>query len=174
MGMRRLGSAVIAAVASWCAAVIVFVPMADAAPAATPHLDAVQAALKAKAPGFAGVLWNRTATNSVAGDLGSGAWVLQTPDCWGQVACATPAGIERFLHALHDDLSAAEHIVDITTLDPMPSGTFLDTIISGLHDGYLAGRRPLVRVLDGKPPFISLFYPNAWRTRDSLTAGIGP
>jgi len=167
--LGALATACVIALSALCAS-----QPASASDAPTPHLDGVEATLRRHSPNFEGKVWNRTAGNALDGNVDAGDWILQTPDCWGQSGCEHPTGQARWLDALRHDLARAEHVVDITTLEPFADGEFASTVIAGLRDGYDAGRRPLIRFLGGMGPVIRILYPTAARYRDQIASAVGP
>ena len=85
--------------------------------ASTPYIDVVESALRSLAPGSEGLVWERTTNNSIAGyGPYESQWLLQTPNCWGDAACANAPGLQTLADAIYRDISAAEKWVDITTL----------------------------------------------------------
>ncbi|GAB1640745.1 hypothetical protein KRMM14A1259_11680 [Krasilnikovia sp. MM14-A1259] len=137
-------------------------PVSDA----TPHLDAVEQALTRTAPALAGPVWQRTAGNQLVdpgtGTAGDG-WVLQTPGCWGDAACADRAGSRRLLAGMTATIARATRTVDISSLAPLPNGAFQDAIVAGLKSA--AARHKLtVRILVGAVPGYSLnVVPSTYR-----------
>lgn len=125
---------------------------AGPASAATPYTDKVLAAMQAVAPGLEGKAYELTQGNSLVGADGSAdGWLLQTPDCWGQAACAQAPGQQRLVSSIESAVAQAETTVDITGMLPFNDGAFLDAIAGGLRTAYGAGRTPLVRVVYGWP-----------------------
>jgi phosphatidylserine/phosphatidylglycerophosphate/cardiolipin synthase-like enzyme len=155
---------------------IVVVVGAARAGAATPHMDRVEAAMRKVAPNLEGIAYQRTRHNKLVGYNGrADAWLLQTPECWGQRACGNPRGIRRFLRTLEADLAKARRLVDLTVLMPFPFGRFHDAIVRGLRRAHAAGNRPTIRVLGGcAPPCEVASGPSpAQAYADKLSAGIG-
>lgn len=99
------------------------------------HLDAVERVLREVSPGLEGTVWQRTGGNSLPG-AGNAAdpadWLLQTPGCWGDPACADRPGTRALLARTTADIAAATRTVDISTLAPFPEGGFEDAIVAGL------------------------------------------
>ncbi|MER7759773.1 phospholipase [Streptomyces sp. NPDC097619] len=139
----------------------------------TPHLDAVERALREVSPGLEGRVWERTSGNRLAGTAAEpSGWLLQTPGCWGDPACADRPGTRRLLTKMTEDIARAEHTVDISTLAPFPDGAFQDAIVAGLKASVAAGHRPKVRVLAGAAPVYHLnVVPAKWR--DEVVAKLG-
>lgn len=123
-------------------------PDTDPVPVDFRPIDVVERRLRQVVPDHEGDLWSITEGNSLDGD-----WLLQTPDCWGQSTCGSPQGFERFLRTIEDDISGAETVVDIVTLNPFPSGEFRAAVVEGLRRGWDAGNRPTVRIYAGFYPF---------------------
>ena len=146
------------------------------APAATQHMDRVEAAMRKIAPNLEGIAYQRTHDNRFVGYNGRpDSWLLQTPDCWGQPACRNPIGIRRFLRTLQADLARARRQVDITGMIPFPFGKMRQAIVRGLRLGYRAGNRPTVRVLGGCDPPCAMApgSPSVQHYADQLSADIG-
>ncbi|SNS50886.1 phospholipase D-like domain-containing protein [Actinoplanes regularis] len=151
---------------------------ADSQPAGTvaetPHLDAVEQALRQVAPGLDGSVWQRTDGNQLV-DPGTGAagdgWVLQTPGCWGDPACTDRAGTRRLLAGITATIAKATRTVDISSLAPLPNGAFQDAIVAGLKAA--ATRHQLrVRILVGAVPGVNLnVVPSTYR--NELAARLG-
>jgi phosphatidylserine/phosphatidylglycerophosphate/cardiolipin synthase-like enzyme len=136
---------VVAAVVLWAA------PAALAAP--TPYLDAVAAQLRARAPGTENRIWWISQGNT----LPQG-WLLQTPDCWGNVTCGQPPpGGQRFLNATTGMIANAKRSVDIADLYPPPGGQFQTAIVNGLVQALKKGSNLQVRVLIGTYPSSFIF-----------------
>jgi phosphatidylserine/phosphatidylglycerophosphate/cardiolipin synthase-like enzyme len=146
--------------------VVVLVPTAASA-ASTPYLNRVAATLRQRSPGTEGKLWWISRGNT----LPTG-WLLQTPDCWGQLACLEPPpGGEVFLSRITDVVSRARVSVDFAGLFPPPMGLFREAIVEGLKQAKARGFRPLVRVLLGTPPGNAHQSPR--RYVSELSAAIG-
>jgi phosphatidylserine/phosphatidylglycerophosphate/cardiolipin synthase-like enzyme len=139
-------------------AVFAALPAAPAhAASTTRHLDAVERTLREVSPGLEGQVWQRTSGNSLdtpAGDPGG--WLLQTPGCWGDSACADRVGTRRLLAKMTENIARAQHTVDISSLAPLPNGAFQDAIVSGLRASVAAGHKLRVRVLVGVAPVYHL------------------
>jgi phosphatidylserine/phosphatidylglycerophosphate/cardiolipin synthase-like enzyme len=120
-----------------------------AAYAATPHIDAVAHELNHRSPGTEGKVWWISHGNSLPGD-----WLLQTPNCWGQLQCGTdlPPGAGPILSRITQMVAGAQRSVDFAGLWPPPDGRFRDAIVAGLRQALQAGHRPTVRILLGTPP----------------------
>ncbi|WP_234370931.1 phospholipase D-like domain-containing protein [Streptomyces sp. XY431] len=177
---RALRTALAAAAATTLLAVVPTAPAhaASGAPAASEatHLDAVERVLREVSPGLEGTVWQRTEGNSLPG-AGNAAdpadWLLQTPGCWGDPACADRPGTRALLARMTADVAAATRTVDISTLAPFPDGGFEDAIVAGLKAAVAAGHRPVVRILVGAAP---VYHANVLpsRYRDELVAKLGP
>lgn len=111
-------------------------------------IDAVVARLRVVAPAEEGRSWNLTTGNRLAPD-----WVLQTPDCWGSVDCAQATGIARMVDTIEHDVASATDLVDILTLNPLPTGAFRAALVRGLQRSIAGGSRPRLRLLAGLYPF---------------------
>ncbi|MBV6697687.1 phospholipase [Kitasatospora aureofaciens] len=140
---------------------------------ATPYLDAVEATLRQVSPGLEGSVWQRTAGNRLDAPAGDpGGWLLQTPGCWGDPACADRPGTRRLLDAMRENIARATRTVDISTLAPFPDGEFQDSIAAGLKASVAAGHQPHVRVLAGAAPLLNISaLPSKYR--DDLVARLG-
>ncbi|MFD8086460.1 phospholipase [Kitasatospora sp. NPDC059722] len=146
---------------------------APAQPGATPYLDAVEATLRQVSPGLDGSVWQRTAGNRLDAPADDpGAWLLQTPGCWGDPSCTDRPGTRRLLDKMRENISRATRTVDISTLAPFPDGAFQDAIAAGLKASVAAGNRPHVRVLAGAAPLLNIgALPSKYR--DDLVARLG-
>ncbi|MCX5206239.1 phospholipase D-like domain-containing protein [Streptomyces sp. NBC_00237] len=149
---------------------------ASAAPAgasATPHLDAVEQALREVSPGLEGGVWERTSGNRLdSSALDASDWLLQTPGCWGDDKCTDRPGTERLLAKVTENIARATGTVDISTLAPFPNGAFQDAIADGLKASVASGNKLKVRVLVGAAPIYHLnVVPSKFR--DELTAKLG-
>jgi phosphatidylserine/phosphatidylglycerophosphate/cardiolipin synthase-like enzyme len=144
----------------------------QADPGATPHLDAVEAALQIDNPTSEGIAWSRSTGNALgAPGQAPDAWLLQTPQCWGLTTCTTDS-FTRFTTALREVTAGATTVVDVTTLYPYPDGDFRQAIVDGLGATFAAGNRPLIRVTAGVPPSYSIGGTSAAAWRDALAADI--
>ncbi|MFG2296153.1 phospholipase [Streptomyces sp. NPDC048603] len=141
---------------------------------ATPYLDAVEQTLRQVSPGLEGSVWERTAGNRLDASTPGGAdWLLQTPGCWGDPACADRPGTRRLLEKTTENISRARRSVDISTLAPFPDGAFQDAIVAGLKRSAESGNRLEVRILVGAAPlYHSTVIPS--RYRDELVDRLGP
>ncbi|MFE2727593.1 phospholipase [Kitasatospora sp. NPDC059327] len=156
-------------------------PSAHAAPAegagadgGTAHLDAVERALREVSPGLEGSVWERTEGNALTSATDDPAgWLLQTPGCWGDAACADRRGTRALLARMKADVAAATRTVDVSTLAPFPNGGFQDALVEGLKASAAAGHRLQVRILVGAAPLYNAnILPS--RYRDELLAKLGP
>ncbi|WP_424216642.1 phospholipase (plasmid) [Streptomyces sp. BI20] len=149
-------------------------PTAPGTAPATPHLDAVENTLREVSPGLRGTVWERTAGNRLdASAPGAADWLLQTPGCWGDTTCADRPGTRRLLAKTTENIAAARHSVDISTLAPFPDGAFRDALVAGLRASVRAGNTPQVRILVGAAPvYHSTVIPSKYR--DELLASLGP
>ncbi|MFD9796541.1 phospholipase D-like domain-containing protein [Streptomyces sp. NPDC059070] len=140
---------------------------------ATDHLDAVEQALRQVSPGLEGSVWERTAGNRLdASGADPSDWLLQTPGCWGDDKCAERPGTKRLLAKMTENISKAEHTVDISTLAPFPNGAFEDAVVDGLKASAAAGHQLKVRVLVGAAPIYHLnVVPSKYR--DELVGRLG-
>ncbi|MGA5821998.1 phospholipase [Kitasatospora sp. NPDC094028] len=180
-GRRLAGSALALAATAVCAlpAAPAFadpapVPAPVAAPAGTtPHLDAVEQALRQVSPGLEGTVWQRTAGNRLDAPADDpGGWLLQTPGCWGDPSCTERTGTRRLLDKMRDTIAHATRTVDISTLAPFPDGAFQDAVVDGLKASVAAGNRPHVRILAGAAPLLNITaLPSKYR--DELVAELG-
>ncbi|MFF2044169.1 phospholipase D-like domain-containing protein [Kitasatospora sp. NPDC058170] len=181
---RLLRSALATAAASALLAVVPALPaQADPSPAAgaggastdgTPHLDAIESVLRQVSPGLEGAVWQRTEGNSLDTPAGDRAgWLLQTPGCWGDAACADRPGTRALLDRMTADIAGATRTVDVSTLAPFPNGGFEDALVAGLKASAAAGHRLQVRILVGAAPIYNAnVLPS--RYRDELLAKLGP
>ncbi|MFF7725106.1 phospholipase D-like domain-containing protein [Streptomyces sp. NPDC008001] len=147
---------------------------ADAAgSSATPHLDAVEQALRQVSPGLEGHVWERTAGNALDAPPGDPAgWLLQTPACWGDPGCTDRPGTRRLLARMTENIAKATRTVDISTLAPFPDGAFQDAIVAGLKQSVEKGNKPKVRVLVGAAPVYHMtVLPSKYR--DDLRGKLG-
>ncbi|MEU8926279.1 phospholipase [Kitasatospora sp. NPDC048545] len=153
------------------------VPAPAPAPAAqtgaTPHLDAVEQALRQVSPGLEGAVWQRTAGNRLDAPADDpGGWLLQTPGCWGDPSCTERTGTRQLLDKMRENIARATRTVDISTLAPFPDGAFQDAIAAGLKASVAAGNTPHVRVLAGAAPLYNITaLPSKYR--DDLVARLG-
>ncbi|GHF30631.1 hypothetical protein GCM10010218_09910 [Streptomyces mashuensis] len=164
------------------ASAVALVALLPAAPAhaaappapATPHLDAVEQALREVSPGLEGEVWERTAGNKLDGTTADpSGWLLQTPGCWGDATCADRPGTRRLLAKTTENIARARHTVDISTLAPFPDGAFQDAVAEGLKAAVASGNTLRVRVLAGAAPVYHLnVLPSKYR--DDLKARLGP
>ncbi|MBW5484868.1 phospholipase D-like domain-containing protein [Streptomyces bambusae] len=140
----------------------------------TPHLDSVEQTLRQVSPGLEGSVWERSAGNRLDASTPGGAdWLLQTPGCWGDPACADRPGARRLLEKVKENISQARRSVDISTLAPFPEGGFQDAIVEGLKASAQSGNKLQVRVLVGAAPvYHSTVFPSKYR--DELMARLGP
>lgn len=126
--------------------------------AATPHLDAVEAALRQLAPGSEGTVWHRTQGNSIAEQSAAGdAWLLQTPHCWGDGNCQSGTGTEILAKRIYSDIANADQWIDITTLATYPDGVFQQAIVDGIKVAVARNPDLTVRILGGTPPGMGNF-----------------
>ncbi|MFG3280523.1 phospholipase D-like domain-containing protein [Streptomyces sp. NPDC048111] len=148
--------------------------LADAGPApATPHLDAVEGALRQVSPGLEGRVWERTRGNTLDASVpGGDDWLLQTPGCWSDDTCADRPGTRRLLARMTDNIAKATGSVDISTLAPFPNGAFQDAVVSGLKASVASGHHLTVRILVGAAPLYHLnVVPSKYR--DELVSRLG-
>ncbi|MBV9944576.1 MAG: hypothetical protein JO262_20800 [Solirubrobacterales bacterium] len=149
-------------------------PSLMSATAATPYLDFVAGNLRASSPGTEGkIWWVSNDSNLPAG------WLLQTPNCWGQLQCAQPPpGGAAILQRMTNLVASARESVDFSELyqlsltDGGPEGYFLGAIIRGLREGHQShpNQVPVVRVLIGKFP-AGLYSANAFARALEQSAG---
>ncbi|WP_260867638.1 phospholipase D-like domain-containing protein [Streptomyces sp. SAJ15] len=167
---RLLGTAAVSALA---VALLPATPATADSPT-TPHLDAVERVLREVSPGLEGQVWERTGGNTLDATADDPAdWLLQTPGCWGDPRCAERPGAERLLTKMTENIAAATHTVDISTLAPFPNGEFQDAIVAGLKKATASGNKLTVRVLVGAAPvYHSTVFPSKYR--DELLAKLGP
>ncbi|AUG75440.1 phospholipase [Kitasatospora sp. MMS16-BH015] len=164
----RLRRALRATLAAAAVSALLSTPAQADTGAATAHLDAVERVLREVSPGLEGTAWERTEGNA----LGDG-WLLQTPGCWGDAACADRPGTRELLARMTADVAAATRTVDVSTLAPFPNGGFEDALVEGLKAAVAAGHRPVVRILVGAAPVYNAnVLPS--RYRDELVAELGP
>ncbi|MFF4222573.1 phospholipase D-like domain-containing protein [Streptomyces sp. L500] len=168
--LHRLASC--AAVSAVALAALPAAP-AFAASSATPHLDAVEKALREVSPGLEGDVWERTEGNRLDASADDPAgWLLQTPGCWGDDKCADRPGTKRLLAKITENISQAKRTVDISTLAPFPDGAFQDAIAAGLKAAVASGNKLKVRVLVGAAPVYHInVLPSKYR--DDLKARLG-
>ncbi|GAA2143248.1 hypothetical protein GCM10009760_29350 [Kitasatospora kazusensis] len=140
---------------------------------ATPHLDAIEQTLRQVSPGLEGSVWQRTDGNSLDAAAGDpAAWLLQTPGCWGDPACADRAGTRQLLARITGNIAKATRTVDISSLAPFPNGGFEDAIVAGLKAATAAGNKLQVRVLVGAAPLYNInVLPSSYR--DDLVRKLG-
>lgn len=119
-------------------------------------------------------MWERTAGNRLGSSVPGGAdWLLQTPGCWGDAACADRPGTRRLLDKMRQDIAGARETVDISTLAPFPDGGYQDAIVAGLKEAAGRGGRLRVRILVGAAPiYHATVIPSSYR--DELLARLGP
>lgn len=123
----------------------------------TPFFEAIVDSLHMPAGGVAGILVP-TSLDSLE--------LLQTPDLWGHdpadnsywlgadnATAPFPAASRRLLAAIEGTVAAAESLVDIASLEPVPSGAFTTAIARGLARAAERGAAPRVRLLFGRHRF---------------------
>ncbi|GAA4831919.1 phospholipase [Kitasatospora terrestris] len=164
---RRASRSVLAAAVASLLTLAAPLP-AHAADDGAAHLDAVERALREVSPGLEGTVWERTDGNA----LDPAGWLLQTPGCWGDAACADRPGTRALLDRMRSTVAAATRTVDVSTLAPFPNGGFEDALVDGLKAAVAAGHRPQVRILVGAAP---LYNANVLpsRYRDDLLSRLG-
>ncbi|MFG2196020.1 phospholipase D-like domain-containing protein [Streptomyces sp. NPDC048639] len=174
MARRRLHRLIPGAIALTTAlSAVPAVPAYAADTPPTPHLDAVEKALKEVSPGLEGSVWQRTEGNRLDAPEGDpSGWLLQTPGCWGDPACTDRAGSRSLLERMERNIAQAERTVDISTLAPFPNGGFQDAIVKGLKASVAAGHKPRVRILVGAAPLYHLNVVPS-RYRDELIGKLG-
>jgi hypothetical protein len=129
-------------------ALVAALAVVPAAHADTPYLDHVAKELEARAPGTKGKVWWISQRNTLPPG-----WLLQTPNCWGFLACSQPPpGANAFLRRVTEMIAGAQVSVDFSGLYPPPDGRFLDAIVDGLNAARANGHRPTIRMLIGRPP----------------------
>ncbi len=95
--------------------------------------------------------------------------LLSTPNLWGHNPAVNdyePAGL-NLVEAIKNLIGSAQHSVDIATLTPLPDGLFLQAIREGIQAAAKAGRKIVVRVLQG------VFYPVSVPFIDPLPGMLG-
>lgn len=130
-----------------------------AQPSATPHIDAVAAAIRTMegrtgSDSTEGKLWQVTDGNALDG-VGTAApsWLVRTQDCWGQTdVCSSGAVQQRMLDTIRSIVASAESTVDVSSLAGVADGGFREALIAGVREADAAGRRPLVRLVWGHQP----------------------
>jgi hypothetical protein len=145
-------------------------PAPERAASATPHLDAVERTLREVSPGLEGSVWQRTSGNSLDAPGGDPAgWLLTTPGCWGDNACADRSATRRLLATMTANVAKATRTVDISTLAPLPDGEFADAIVAGLKTAAAGGHKLRVRILVGAAtssrPGTATSWPPSWDRR---------
>lgn len=123
----------------------------------TPLIDTILAALRIPAAGLRGTL--------VPCSLDS-LDLLQSPGLWGHdpadhsywlgpdgTPAPFPAASRRLLGAIEDSIASARILVDIASLEPLPSGAFTEAIARGLGRAAAGGATPRVRLLFGRHRF---------------------
>jgi phosphatidylserine/phosphatidylglycerophosphate/cardiolipin synthase-like enzyme len=144
----------------------------------TPHLDAVEAALRELSPGSEGRIWERSEGNRIseAGPEASD-WLLQSPDCWGRAHCDGVAGAGVLADALFRDIAAATEWIDIATLVVFPDGVFQEAIVRGIKEALRRNPDVTIRILAGTPPglghFSTSITESAKNYRDHLARDLG-
>ncbi|KJS53962.1 phospholipase [Streptomyces rubellomurinus subsp. indigoferus] len=139
----------------------------------TPHLDAVEQALREVSPGLEGTVWQRTAGNALDAPADDPAgWLLQTPACWGDPKCTDRPGTRQLLARMTDTIGSATRTVDISTLAPFPNGAFEDAIVAGLKSAAAKGNHLQVRILVGAAPLLNVTALPT-RYRDELVGRLG-
>lgn len=140
---------------------------AGAGASSTPHLDYVAVALRHHAPGTEGKVWRITHGNTLPAN-----WLLQTPNCWGELNCGQPPpGGRVFLDRITQMLSGAQISVDFAGLFPPPNGLFRQAIVNGLKQAIANGHRPTVRILIGTFPGNMFSRPAAYVSELSRELG---
>ncbi len=126
--------------------------------AATPHLDAVESALRKVSPATEGYVWERTEGNQVAEQaLAGDSWLLQTPNCWGDGNCQSGNGTAQLAERIYQDIANAQRWIDITTLATYPDGLFQKAIVDGIKVAVARNPDITIRVLGGTPPGMGNF-----------------
>jgi phosphatidylserine/phosphatidylglycerophosphate/cardiolipin synthase-like enzyme len=142
---------------------------------ATPYLSHIAASLRATSPGTEGKIWWVSKDNTLPPG-----WLLQTPNCWGQLQCSqSPPGGAEILRRMTQLIASAHHSVDIAELyqlsltDGGPEGPFLQAIVQGLRLGHEnhPNQEPVVRVMIGKFP-AGFYSANAFAR--TLQGSVGP
>lgn len=132
--------------------------LASQAMAATPHIDAVENALRDLTPGSEGKVWQRTSGNDIAGyGPYKSNWLLQTPDCWGDAQCQQASGVQTLADTIYRDIAAATQWVDITTLVTYPDGIFQKAIVDGISEALKSHPDLTIRIMGGTPPGMGNF-----------------
>ncbi|MCG8672897.1 MAG: hypothetical protein MI867_26100 [Pseudomonadales bacterium] len=144
--------------------------------ASTPHLDYVEDQLRNLAPGSEGSVWERTTGNDIAGYQGAD-WLLQSPNCWGEIDCQQAPGAQQLADAIYQDLANAQEWIDITTLVTYPDGIFQEAIVAGIKQARRNNPDITIRILGGTPPglgnFSSAITESAHNYMDRLTKDLG-
>ncbi len=126
--------------------------------AATPHIDFVENKLNQFAPLANGSVWQRTSGNKIAGyGQQEDAWLLQTPNCWGDASCSNTGALEHLANTIEQDIAAAKYWVDITTLVTYPDGIFQRAIVAGIKSAFEQSPNVQIRILGGTPPAMGNF-----------------
>jgi len=95
-----------------------------------------------------GVAYLLTRDNSL--DAG---WLAQTPNVWGKPADSVHRGAGGFMvNTVQSLVGSAQRFVDITSLQPFPTGQFEAAIRQGLVTLAQSGRQVTVRILVGWSP----------------------
>lgn len=118
----------------------------------TPLLEQAMAALgKSDVAGkWRGITYDLSKTNLLPRN-----WLVQTPLVWGQPAVAVGGnddGAAAITDRVRRLIAGARQSVDITTLQPVPDGGFLQAIRDGLQTLARSGRAITVRILVGQYP----------------------
>ena len=92
--------------------------------------------------------------------------LLQSPGLWGHdpaddsyrrapdgSPAPFPAASRRLLEAIEGSIASARILVDVASLEPLPSGAFTEAIARGLGRAAAAGAAPRVRLLFGRQRF---------------------
>jgi len=127
----------------------------------TPHLDHIEAGLRSLAPKAEGTLWKRTEGNAIQNRNNS--WLLQTPDCFGNVDpnknCAqhNAPGALALAATIQADIASATSWVDIATLatfnpKAIATGIFHQAIVQGIKLARAKHPNITIRILGGTPP----------------------
>ena len=79
---------------------------------AAPYLSHIAGSLRASSPGTEGKIWWVSKDNTLPPG-----WLLQTPNCWGQLQCSqSPPGGAEILRRMTQLIASAHHSVDIAEL----------------------------------------------------------
>ena len=133
-------------------------PANFAVASSAPHIDYVEAVLNELTPLSKNSVWQRSQGNKIVGyGQQPDAWLLQTPNCWGDAGCSDTGALTHFANSIEQDIANAQYWVDITTLVTYPDGIFQRAIVAGIKAAHAKYPAVQIRILGGTPPVLGNF-----------------